>query len=147
MSQNPSYLGTVPMTKIHDCQSIGHRVGGTGLSGPAWPRIPASRRCQPGLCAVAPCRLLWHCWACRSSPVAALSSWSRFRRRHRQCLWASLMPVESNWGRMYPARAGGLLRADQPPSSGAAVATEGGAESLVLPAQPEPFYLLPPRGW
>jgi hypothetical protein len=78
-SRNRSYLGTVPMTKIHDCQSIGHRVGGTGLSGPGWRRRPASRRCQPELCGVAPCRLLWRCWACRSRLVAALSSLSRIR--------------------------------------------------------------------
>ena len=32
-------------------------------------------------------------------------------------------------------------------SSAAAVPTRGCAESLVLPAQPAPFYLLPPRGW
>ena len=49
--------------------------------------------------------------------------------------------------RMYPARPGGLLRADQTPSSAAAVATGGCAESLVLPAQPAPFYLLPPGRW
>jgi len=48
---------------------------------------------------------------------------------------------------MYPARAGGLLRADQTPSSAAAVATEGCAESLVLPAQPALAYFLSPGGW
>jgi len=26
MSQNPSYAGTVPMTKIHECRSIGQGV-------------------------------------------------------------------------------------------------------------------------
>jgi len=38
------------------------------LHGP-W-RCPWSGRAW--LCAVAPCRLLWRCWACRSRPVVAI---------------------------------------------------------------------------
>ena len=41
--------------------------------------------------------LLGTAWACRSSPGVALSSWSRLRPRHRQCLWASVRSAESNW--------------------------------------------------
>jgi len=33
MSQNPSYVETVAMTRIHQCRSIGHRVGGHGPLG------------------------------------------------------------------------------------------------------------------
>ena len=32
------------------------------------------------------------------------------------CLWASVRPAETNWWSDVPARAGGLLRADQTPS-------------------------------
>jgi len=62
---------------------------------------PASRRAGRS-------QLLWRCWACRSSPVVALSSWSRLRPRHRQCLWASVRPAESNWsvGRTRPGPGG-----------------------------------------
>ncbi len=49
--------------------------------------------------------------------------------------------------RMYRGGSGGLLRADQTPSSAAAVASEGCVESLVLPAQPAPCYFLSPGGW
>jgi len=102
---------------------IGHRVGYTGLSGPAWRRIPASRRCQPELCAVAPCRLLsaaglvaqarWWPWApgpgAAAAPAVSVVPCGRLRR---------------TGGRMYRGEPGGLRRADQASSSAAAVATE-----------------------
>jgi len=78
----------------------------------------------------------------------APSSWSRLRPRHRQCLWASVRPAESNWwAGMYPARAGGLLRADQTPSSAAPVATEATPRAWCSRRSPRRRYLLSPGGW
>ena len=144
MSQNPSYLGTVSMTKIPSRSAIeSEGRASRGQHGDEYQRRGGvSRSCavlRPAGCSGAAGLVAQARWW-------ALGSWSRIRRRHRQCLWASVRPAESNWWSDVPARAGGLLRADQAPSSAAPVATEGCAESLVLPAQPTPS-LLPAAGW